>query len=151
VLYDFQKKGKLMIAADYVRTNWNNYRFFGSPDALQNAWQAKVGTQFIPLISGDKQRTSYWSRAIYRAGFNFSREPFLINNTELKSYGVTLGMGLPVGKYGLTEILYRNHVINLAVEFGQRGNKNAVLRENFFRLSAGFSLSDIWFIKRRYD
>jgi hypothetical protein len=151
VLYDFQKNGKLMIAADYVRTNWKNYRFYGSPDALQNAWQAKAGIQLIPMLTGDKQRTSYWSRAIYRAGFNLSREPFLINNTELNSYGFTLGMGLPVGKYGLTEILYRNHVINLAFEFGQRGNKNSVLRENFFRLSAGFSLSDIWFIKRKYD
>lgn len=150
-LYDVQENSKLMITADYVRYNWGSYRYFGTADALQNAWQAKAGVQFVPLVVADKQRTSYWSRAIYRAGFNFSREPFLINNTNLNSFGFTLGMGLPVGKYGLTELLYRNHIVNFALEVGQRGNKEAVLRENYFRLSLGFSLSDIWFIKRKYD
>jgi hypothetical protein len=151
LLYDVQENSKLMIMADYVRYNWGNYRYFGTADALQNSWQVKAGVQFIPLIVADKQRTSYWSRAIYRGGFNFTREPYLINNTNLNSYGITLGMGLPIGKYGLTEILYRNHIVNFALEVGQRGNKQALLRENYFRLSVGFSLSDIWFIKRKYD
>lgn len=153
VMYDFQDKGKLMILADYVRYNWGSYRFFGSPDALQNSWQIKAGVQLLPSIptTAQQQRKSYWSRAIYRAGFNVTREPFLINNTNLNSYGISLGMGLPITQYGLLEKLYRSHIVNVAVEFGQRANRSSVLRENYFRLSLGFSLSDIWFIKRKYD
>jgi hypothetical protein len=42
-------------------------------------------------------------------------------------------------------------MINTALEFGRRGNKENELRENFFRLSIGFTLSDIWFQKRQYQ
>jgi hypothetical protein len=42
-------------------------------------------------------------------------------------------------------------VINLAFEYGQRGDKNSLVRESFFQLAVGLSLSDIWFMKRKYD
>jgi hypothetical protein len=37
------------------------------------------------------------------------------------------------------------------LELGQRGNSSSIVKENFFRLAVGFSMSDIWFIKRKYD
>jgi hypothetical protein len=42
-------------------------------------------------------------------------------------------------------------VINTAFEFGQRGNNSNVIRENFFKISLGLTLSDVWFIKRKYE
>ena len=41
--------------------------------------------------------------------------------------------------------------INLAIEYVKRGNNDNQLKENLFRFSLGFSLSDIWFIKRKYE
>jgi hypothetical protein len=42
-------------------------------------------------------------------------------------------------------------VINILLEYGNRGNKDNAIRENFFRVGVGLALTDIWFIKRKYD
>ncbi|WP_407524065.1 hypothetical protein PDL71_00545 [Lacibacter sp. MH-610] len=150
LVYDVQGDSKLMIALDYTQFNWANYRYFETADALQNAWQVKAGAQFLPNFSGDIKRKSYWSSVLYRAGFHYGLEPYTFAGSSLNSYGITFGIGLPIRKYSYAEI-NRSNIVNAAIEFGQRGNKDGVLRENYFRLSLGFSLSDVWFIKRKYD
>ncbi|MBX9782645.1 MAG: hypothetical protein K2X48_05040 [Chitinophagaceae bacterium] len=147
-LYDVQNKSKLMLGADVVMYNWASYRYYGAADALQNSWQVKAGAQYIPDITGDIKK-GYWSSVMYRAGFNFAKEPYTING-NMNSFGVSIGAGLPIKKYSYAEI-NRSNIVNMALEFGQRGNNASLLRENYFRLSVGFSLSDIWFIKRKYD
>jgi hypothetical protein len=69
-------------------------------------------------------------------------------NEDLPSWGVTLGLGLPMRPPSYSN---QYSIINTSFEFGQRGNNNNVIRENFFKVSIGLTLSDIWFIKRRYD
>jgi hypothetical protein len=64
--------------------------------------------------------------------------------------GVTLGMGLPLRNFS-RQSQYQATVINLAFEFVKRGNNDNLLKENLFRVSAGFSLSDLWFIRRKYE
>jgi hypothetical protein len=149
-LYDVMDKSKLSVGVDFTATNWSNYRYFNAADLLQNTWQVKAGAQFVPDIKTETKRSSYWSSVIYRAGFNYSKEPFTVLGADLKSYGVTLGVGLPIRRFTFADI-NRSNVINAAFEFGQRGNNTSALRENYFRFSLGFSLSDIWFIKRKYD
>ena len=41
--------------------------------------------------------------------------------------------------------------INLGFEYGKRGNNTNLLRENMFRITVGFTLSDLWFIKKKYN
>ena len=60
-----------------------------------------------------------------------------------------MGFGLPVRRYNQYSNQYTT--LNLALEYSNRGNDNSALRENAFRVSLGFSLSDVWFIKRRYN
>ncbi|MCH5690974.1 hypothetical protein LWM68_46145 [Niabella sp. W65] len=36
-------------------------------------------------------------------------------------------------------------MINLSFEYIKRGNNSNILRENLYRLSVGFSLTDLWF------
>jgi hypothetical protein len=130
-----------------VLYNWSEYRYYGATDFLQNSWQVKAGAQYLPNISGTGK--SYWSNALYRAGFLLTREPFTIDGT-MNSYGITLGAGLPIRKFSYAEF-NRSNLVNIALEVGQRSNRNSLLRENYFRLAVGFSMSDIWFIKRKYD
>jgi len=55
---------------------------------------------------------------------------------------MNFGLGLPVG----------NSSINLGFEFGKKGTtSNGLIEENYFNLSVGLSLSDIWFKKRKID
>jgi hypothetical protein len=147
LMYDYIGKSKVSVGADLVLQNWASYRYYNTADLLQNSWTVNVGGMYLPDITGRSK--SFWSQVMYRAGFHYGLEPFTVAG-DLKGYGITFGMGLPIKKYSYAEI-NRNNVVNVGLEFGQRGNKTAPIRENYYRFTLGFSLSDIWFIKRRYD
>jgi hypothetical protein len=141
IMYDYLgKKSKVMVGADLVLQNWSSYRYYNTPDLLQNSWTLNIGGMYLPDVTGRSK--GFWNQVMYRAGFHYGLEPFTVAG-DLKGYGITFGMGLPIKKYTYTELV--------GLEFGQRGNKTSLLRENYFRFTLGFSLSDIWFIKRRYD
>lgn len=147
LMYGVEGKSSLRVGADLELSNWGDYRYFNSKDSLKNSWQLKAGSQFIPDISG--RAKSYWGQVIYRAGFHYGTEPYTVNG-DMKNFGITLGVGLPIKRYSFAEF-NRSNIINTAFEFGQRGNRSSLLRENYVRFTVGFSLSDIWFIKRKYD
>jgi hypothetical protein len=147
LMYDVQGKGKLNVVLDFVQQKWADYRYYGSKDLLQDSWQIRTGAQFVPDLSGKSK--SYWGGVLYRIGFFTGKEPYTVLG-NLNNTGVTIGAGLPIRKFSFAEF-NRNNIVNLALEIGQRGNKQSSLRENYFRFSVGFSLSDIWFIKRKYD
>lgn len=142
----YEKLGRLLIGADYVFYQWSGYRYYNQSDLLRDAWTLKLGAQLIP--PSDPNNKSYWSNVAYRAGYIYGTEPYMMNG-DMKTYAFTLGLGLPVRRWNVYS--YQNSLINIAAEFGQRGNKESPLRESYFRFSAGFSLADIWFIKRKYD
>jgi hypothetical protein len=148
VMYDAEAKGNIRLGADVELFNWGNYRYYGNKDSLKNSWQVKVGGQFIPDLSG--RAKSYWGTVIYRAGFHYGTESYTVNG-DMKNYGITLGVGLPIKRYSYAEFS-KSNIVNAAFEIGQRGNRSSsLLRENYIRFTVGFSLSDIWFIKRKYD
>ena len=130
--------------ADYTVANWSNYQFFGVKESLQNSWTFKAGGQYTPdLLRG----SNYWSKITYRAGFYFGKD-YIAADGKLPVFGITAGAALPMRRN-----VYTNQatIINTAIEIGKRGNDQNKLRENFFRISLGLSLSDMWFIKRKYD
>ncbi len=140
------KFDKSLIAAEYESTKWTDYRFYGQPDKLINSWQLKLGGQFTPNPLSIK---SYWNRATYRAGFYYGKEAVNADGNDLPIFGFTIGTGLPVRKWRSFDNQYT--IINTAIEIGKRGNKNNNITEGFFRVSLGLNLSDIWFVKRKYE
>lgn len=138
----FDKLGKFLIGIDYSTTKWGDYRFFGESEPVRDSWTAQVGGQLFP--TGGK---SYWSNVFYRAGFTFGTD-YISVDKDLPKWSASLGAGLPMRKPA-----YSNQfsVINIMLEVGQRGNKENLIRENFFRIGVGLSLSDIWFLKRKFD
>jgi hypothetical protein len=87
--------------------------------------------------------TSYISRVAYRVGTRLETTGLVLKNQPIEDFGITFGLGLPVG--GVSKI-------NIAVELGQLGTLDGgLIKENYTNIMLGFSLSDIWFIKRKYD
>jgi hypothetical protein len=138
----FDKPGKWMVGADLSVTNWDDYRFFGEADQVQSSWKLNIGGQLSP-----KPGKNYLSYVAYRAGFYYGQDYIKVGK-DLPLWGVTAGASFPMRKAAYTN---QYSMINLGVEFGQRGNKENIVRENFFRFSVGLSLSDIWFVKRKYE
>lgn len=134
--------GKWLIGADYTSQRWSKYRFFDEKDMVQNSWQMSLGGQITP--TGGK---NYWSFVGYRAGFSFGKD-YINVDQELKKWSISVGAGFPMRKPAYTN---QFSVINTTLEFGRRGDNTSAIRENFFRIGIGLSLSDIWFQKYKYD
>jgi len=134
------------VGAEFSTTKWSDYRFYNQADAVVNNWQLRVGGQLTP---DPLNYRNYFSRVSYRAGFNFGKDYINADGKELKNYGVTIGFGLPVRqpRYNPNQFT----TIHTALEFGKRGSKVNDITESYFRFSMALSLSDIWFIKRKYD
>jgi hypothetical protein len=138
------KKANWMFGVDFTATAWSDYRFYGATDFTQNTWELKVGGHLRPIV-----RTGYFSAVTYRTGF-FIGPDYINVGKKLSQFGATFGMGLPIANYNrLAQGQYT--LINLAVEYNKRGNNGNLLKEDLFRVSLGLSLSDLWFIKRKYE
>jgi hypothetical protein len=137
------KRAGWLLGADFGVQNWSEYRFYGQVDSVQNRWALSVGGQYNPV-----PKSSWASNVSYRAGFSFGPDYIKLNNS-MNVFTGSFGLGLPVAlsRQAPNQIT----LINLALEYTKRGNNDNLLKENLFRISLGFSLSDFWFIKRKYD
>jgi hypothetical protein len=135
---------KAVFAVEYESASWSQFRSYNQSDRLINSWQMKFGTQYLPDPLG-----KYWNTVTYRAGFYFGKDAVNADGNTLPITAFTFGMGLPVRKFRSYDNQFT--YINTTFEIGKRGNKSNNITESFFRFSVGLNLSDVWFIKRRYD
>lgn len=138
------KEGGWILGMDFSMQNWEKYRFYGQTDSVRNNWQIRIGGQINPI---PKVR-NYFSNVAYRFGFYIGPDYIKVQK-KLPQLGASFGLGLPVGRS--SQAPNQVTLINLAFEYGKRGNNDNLLKETMFRFSLGFSLSDMWFAKRKYD
>lgn len=106
-----------------------------------NASNISIGGFFVP---DPDSFSSYWKRATYRAGMHFENTGLQINNETINEFGISFGVGLPVGQW------FSN--VNLGLEVGRRGTTNQnLIQENFVNFQLSLSLNDRWFEKRKYN
>lgn len=140
------EKKHLLFGADFSTTQWNDYSFFGQKDNVQNSWMFKTGIQYYPASNNS---TGYFNFVKYRAGFSVGQDYINVDNS-LPLYNVSVGGGFPLKiKHSYYDRQYS--VMNVTVEYGTRGNKNNNITESMFKVAIGFSLSDVWFIRPKYQ
>ncbi|MEP6595477.1 MAG: hypothetical protein ABJA71_06000 [Ginsengibacter sp.] len=140
------EKAHLSFGADFEMSNWDTYRFYGQKDLVKNNWTVKAGFQYFPATTESKK---YWNFVKYRGGIYFGPD-YITAGNKLPQYGVSVGAGFPLKiRRSFYETQYS--VMNLALEYGNRGNNNNNVRESTLRIGIGFSLSDIWFRRYKYD
>ncbi len=136
-----------VVGIEYSSRRWKDkYLFYGQPDNLSNSWMIRVAAQYCPNAF-DFQ--NYWSTVIYRLGFYTGNDYINIDNNGLKVSAFTSGLSLPIRKYRSYDNQFS--LLNLALQIGQRGSSVNNYKEGFVQISMGYSLSDIWFNKRKYD
>ncbi|MCO6496846.1 MAG: hypothetical protein J5I50_04190 [Chitinophagaceae bacterium] len=136
----------VLVGADYEFGNWKDYEFFGQKDQVQNNWMARVGIQYSPASINS---TGYFNFVKYRAGFSIGKD-YIKTDNDLPLYSISVGGAFPLR---LRRSFYDNQysVMNLTFEYASRGNSKNNITESMYKMSLGFSLSDIWFIRRKYD
>lgn len=130
-----------LIAADYNQQNWSEFLAFGETDDLANSNKISLGAEYTP----DRKAINKYAKMIrYRLGAYSANTYLNLRGQHLQEQVVSFGFGLPMKRSGA--------LLNLSAEFGQRGTtEEDLIQDNFARFKVGLVLSDIWFIKRKYD
>ncbi|MBC3845225.1 hypothetical protein H8K90_02430 [Winogradskyella echinorum] len=140
------KPNSWFVGTEYTLMNtadFSNPIFSNQISTFENSSQLSVGGFYIPQYNAF---SGYLKRVVYRAGFNFSNTGLVIKDEPIKEFGISFGLGLPVGKRNL----FSN--ANLGLEFGQRGTtKQNLIKENFINFNVSLSLNSRWFEKRKYN
>ncbi len=107
----------------------------------QDASTLAFGGFFIPNYTSF---SGYLKRITYRAGIRMDKTGMIVNNKEINNFGITFGLGLPLGGS------FSN--LNLGFELGRRGTTDAdLIEESYLKVNVGLSLNDRWFRKRQID
>jgi hypothetical protein len=140
----FQNDGKFLVGADYTMGQWSDLSVGGVSQGLQNSRTINVGGQYTPNSASLR---NYLATIDYRLGGIYDETYMVINNTRIKRYAVTAGLGLPLRPNNGS--FYK---INISAEIGQRGSLvNGLVKENYVNIHLGFTLNDRWFQKYKFD
>lgn len=134
------------VGAEYTLQNTSDFSnpvFNNSISSYENASQIAVGGFFIPNYNAF---SGYFKRIVYRAGINFSNTGLVIKDESIKEFGMSFGLGLPVGNRSL----FSN--ANFGFEFGKRGttDKN-LIQEDFVNFNVSLSLNSRWFRQKKFN
>ena len=135
---------KWSLGAEFTRQQFSSYsnRFLDiTAGKFENANKIALGGYIIPKYNSFN---SYFARVNYRAGLRYENTGLVIKNKSITDAAFTAGLGLPVGG------LLSN--INLGFEYGKRGTRaENLVEENYMNFTISLSLTDKWFVKRKYD
>ena len=107
----------------------------------EDASTLSLGGFYIPKYDSFNR---YWKRIVYRTGIRFEDTGLRVNNEDIKEFGISFGVGLPVGR------IFSN--ANVGFEIGTRGVDTAnLVKENFIKFQMSLSLNDRWFEKRKFN
>lgn len=107
----------------------------------EDASSYALGAYFIPDYTSVR---SVFNRITYRAGLRLDNTGLVINDKPLENFGITFGIGVPVGAN------FSN--LNLGFELGRRGTTmNDLVRESYFKINIGLAFNARWFMKRQIN
>lgn len=139
----FGQEKKWFLGFQYEQTASSNFSnpFMQLPSiSYEDGTRMILGGFFIPRYTS---LTSFWKRVVYRFGVRQETTGLLAQGDSITDFGTSFGLGIPLN--GLSNA-------NIGVELGRRGDtNNGRILENYWAIRIGFSLNDIWFIKRKYN
>jgi len=109
--------------------------------AYEDSKRFTLGGYFTPNLNS---YSSYFKRITYRAGLKYENTGLIVSNVAIKDYGMSLGVGLPVGGPFSS--------LNVGFEYGRRGTTASnLVKEIYGNVFLSLSFSDKWFVKRKYE
>ncbi len=127
-----RKKNKWMFGVDYYTQDWSKYTAFGENGSLANSSKIILGGEY------------FFKRILYRAGLRYEKTDYKINDIQVNERAFSVGIGFPISN--------GQSFLNISAEAAERGSlSNDLIREQYLRITLGLTLSDRWFIKRKFD
>jgi hypothetical protein len=138
----FGKKNKFMAGLDYVATNWSESKIPGSEGYAADTRALLAGLEYIP----DKYSNySFIHRLEYRAGGHIESNYVVINGEQVKEFGLTAGIGIPLRR----TLSKTNFFFDYTKRYGS--SELDMHTERYFTFGVSLNLYDYWFLKRKYE
>ncbi len=139
----FGKKNKFTTGLDFITTKWSASKIPGSIGYAADTKSVLFGAEYIP----DKfSNYSFLKRVEYRIGGHYGNNYLIINKEQIKEYGASIGIGLPLRR--------TTSKANLFIDFTRKSGSasNSLHSEDYLSMGISLNLYDgFWFIKRKYD
>ena len=134
---------RLTLEADYTFQKWSNAKYspIGGIEtqsmSFNDRWKFALGLQYTP-----NKRGSYFGAMSFRAGAFFNHDYMMFDESKLRDYGLSVGVGLPAPNSKTT--------INLGVEWRHReATPVSLISENYLNITIGVNFNELWFWKSR--
>jgi hypothetical protein len=126
---------------NFSQTLFDDYKDFGNGDSLQNSFRVSAGFEWTPK---DEAIEGYYNRVRYRLGGYYGSGELKLLNNDFTRYGINVGLGLPLRR------LFS--FVDVSLDYGNFGpTDKKLLQQQYMFGTLGFTFSDRWFIKRRYE
>lgn len=141
----YQIADKWLLAADYSYQNWKDAKYYNTTDTLNIRQKISLGAEYTPDITS----RSFFKRTKYRVGAHLSDSYLKMNDTGLREYGLSLGLGFPItSPYGMTV----GSMVNISFEYiNSRPKVGTLIKEDYFRVTLNMTFNELWFFKRKLD
>jgi hypothetical protein len=142
----FGKKNKFTTGLDFVTTKWSKSKIPGSTGYAADTRELRIGAELIP----DKfSNFSYLDRIEYRIGGHIGNNYLIINGEQLKEYGASIGLGLPLRSLQGNPFSKINVYFDYTKKTGSLSND--LHNEGYFTMGFSLNLYDFWFLKRKFE
>lgn len=132
---------KLTLAADYSTKQWADANFPDNTTQTTNANYYNFGAEWIP---NERTGTKYFQRVRYRAGLHYVQDYIKLNGYQVKDFGMSFGLGLPLKR--------SNTSVNLVFDIGSKGTSEPnQIKEKYTRFTLNFTMHEYWFVKRKFN
>lgn len=134
----YQWDRRLTVGADFTYQSWTSAKFLGienfsDPQTFNNRYQLALGAEYTPEIRGN-----YFKRMSYRIGAHYGRDYVKVGPNAVKEYGLSCGFGFPTPM---------RTAVNLGFEYTHRNTSPAAsVAENYFMVTLGIALNEVWFV-----
>lgn len=135
----YQYDDVLTLGFDFTFQPWSKAKYpgienFSSRQNFADRYKYAIGAEYVPATRGN-----YFKRIAYRLGAFYARDYVTtVENSNVREFGLTCGFGLP------TPV---RTTINLGFEYRHRNSHPvSTVAENYFMVTLGVALNEIWFV-----
>ena len=128
---------RLMLEADFTYQPWSEVKYQGEKGSLADRYKVAVGMQFQPSYRG-----SYLRTVQYRAGGYYNRDYLVVRGNNVREYGASVGLGLPVPGF--------KTMVNVGFGWVHRqAHPLTADQRKLFQLHSGINFNEMWFRKSK--
>ncbi|MCH8941385.1 MAG: hypothetical protein IIA48_02925 [Bacteroidetes bacterium] len=124
---------------DYTAQKWTNYTFNGLKSSnLQDSYRYSIG---IEHDNQNKRSVFNKEHMVWRLGVSYEKTLYEFNGEGINHLAFYTGLSLP---------LSLKNSLDFGLEYSIRGTTSSnLIKEKRIKFSVGFSLGELWFVRRR--